>query len=75
MAEDREAPCVDEGRHPCTQDALAREVKDNGDRTQIEAKRWSDASESNETWCDIGGRPREEAGLTASRRFGAGLFE
>ena len=57
--EDREAPCVDEGRHLCTQDARAREDKDNGDRTQIEAKHGSDASESNETWCDVGGRSEE----------------
>src|SRR6202163_2416056 len=58
--EDYEASCVEEGRWPYTQNARTREDKDDGDRAQIEAERGGNTSESNETWCYIGGRSEEE---------------
>jgi hypothetical protein len=41
----------------------AREDKDHGDRAETEADGKRDASASKETWCDAGGRSREEDGV------------
>ena len=52
---------MDERRRPHAQNARTREGKDDGDRAPIEAERGSDASESDETWRDIGVRSEEES--------------
>jgi hypothetical protein len=63
--EDDEAASVDEGRRADTQEARAREDKDNGDRAQAETDAGSHEAESSETWCAARGRSEEEKGVMA----------
>ena len=62
--EDREVTRVDEGRCPHTQDIGAREDKNDGDRTKVEAERRSYSSKGNEARCYIRARSDEEANVT-----------
>jgi hypothetical protein len=66
-------PSVDQGRHPDAKDARAGENKDNGDRAEAEPKCGCDATQSIGSWCDTGGRSREEEGVKGSRRA-TGLY-
>jgi len=62
--EDYEVASVDEGRCPYIEDAGARRGKNNCDRAEAQAECRSDASEGNETWCDIGNSSTEENNIT-----------
>jgi hypothetical protein len=70
--EEGEGAAVNKGRRADAQDARAREDEDDGDRAQIEADGRRDASESEGTWSDAGGRARKEDGVR-SRWEGGGI--
>jgi hypothetical protein len=64
--EDYEAAAVDERGHSHAHVDGAREDKDDCDRGEIKAKRGCDATQSISSWCDTGGRSREERGVSVS---------
>jgi hypothetical protein len=67
--QERKVAGVDERRCPRTQNAGAREDKNDGDRTQVETERRSDSSKSNETRCYIRRRSHEETNISRPRGF------